>query len=247
MPWSHNILILQRVKEAGARRYYLESAARFGWTKNVLLNQIKADAYRFSLSGKTHNFPDALPVHHAEQAEEALKSRYNLEFLGIAGRVQERDLERRLLFRLKDFLLELGYGFCFVGSQHRLTLGGNEYFVDLLFYHRFLKCLVAVELKTGRFRPEIAGKMDFYLNLLNETERAPDDRPSIGIILCAERDRLEVDFSLKSKANPIGVAAYRLHPEVPAEFRERMPTDEDWQRLMERLHPRDGGAFDPER
>jgi len=139
--------------------------------------------------------------------------------------------------RLKDFLIELGYGFCFIGSQYRLTLGENEYFLDLLFYHRFLKCLVAIDLKTGRFRPEYAGKMDFYLEVLNEQERAPDDNPSIGIILCAQQDRLEVEFSLKSKTNPIGVATYQLYPQVPEEYQGLLPTDEDWQRLLDSALP----------
>jgi hypothetical protein len=142
-----------------------------------------------------------------------------------------------LIARLKDFLIELGYGFCFIGSQYRLTLGENGYFLDLLFYHRFLKCLVAIELKTRRFRPEFAGKMDFYLEVLNDQERAPDDNPSIGIILCAEKDRLEVEFSLKSKANPIGVATYQLYPQVPQEYQGLLPTNEDWQRLLESALP----------
>ena len=233
IPWGQNILILERTKTSEARRYYLEATARLGWTRDVLLNQIKADAYGVSLLDKSHNFPAALPAHLAEQAEEVLKSRYSLEFLGVAHAVHELDLQRRLLARLKDFMLELGYGFCFVGSQYRLTLGDKEYFLDLLFYHRFLKCLVAVELKTGRFRPEYAGKMDFYLEVLNEKARAPDDGPSIGIILCAEKDRLEVEFSLKSKANPIGVATYQLYPHLPEELRGRLPSDEDWRRLLE--------------
>ena len=188
-----------------------ETTARFGWSRNVLLNQIEAQAYERSLAeGKSHNFPTALPEHLAEQAEEALKSSYNLEFLGIRQQVKERELEDRSIDRLRDFILELGYGFCFIGRQHRITLGRNEYFIDLLFYHRFLKALVAVELKVGKFEPEYAGKMDFYLNLLNENERAPDDAPSIGIILCAEKDNLEVEFALKSKPNPIGVAEFAL-------------------------------------
>ncbi|MBL1179074.1 PDDEXK nuclease domain-containing protein [Pantanalinema sp. GBBB05] len=233
IPWGHNILIMQRVKEAAARRYYLEATASLGWTRNVLLNQIKAGAYEISLQDKSHNFKAVLPGYLAEQAEEMLKSEYSLEFLGISQPMHERELERSLIARLKDFLIELGYGFCLIGNQYRLTLGENEYFLDLLFYHRFLKCLVAIELKTGRFRPEYAGKMDFYLEVLNERERAPDDNPSIGIILCAEKDRLEVEFSLKSKANPIGVATYQLYPQVPEEYRGMLPTDEDWQRLLD--------------
>ena len=186
---------------------------------------MKAGAYERSLKEKkTHNFPAALPEHLAEQAEEALKSSYNLEFLGIGRAVKERELEEKLIERLRDFILELGYGFCFVGRQYRLALGQKEYFVDLLFYHRFLKALVAIDLKVGSFEPEFSGKMDFYLNLLNEKERAPDDRPSIGIILCAEKDNLEVEFALKTKANPIGVAEYQLQPKLPAEFRGKLPT-----------------------
>ena len=233
IPWGHNILIMQRIKDEAARRYYLEATARLGWTRNVLLNQIKAGAYEVSLQDKSHNFKAVLPEYLAEQAEETLKSQYSLEFLGIAQAVHERELERTLITRLKDFLIELGYGFCFIGNQYRLALGDNEYFLDLLFYHRFLKCLVAIELKTGRFRPEYAGKMDFYLEVLNDQERAPDDNPAIGIILCAEKDRLEVEFSLKSKANPIGVATYQLYPEVPEEYKGMLPTDDDWQKLLE--------------
>ncbi|NEZ64005.1 DUF1016 domain-containing protein [Leptolyngbyaceae cyanobacterium CCMR0082] len=233
IPWGHNILIMQRIKDEAARHYYLEATARLGWTRNVLLNQIKAGAYEVSLQDKSHNFKAVLPEYLAEQAEETLKSQYSLEFLGIAQAVHERELERNLIARLKDFLIELGYGFCFIGNQYRLALGDNEYFLDLLFYHRFLKCLVAIELKTGRFRPEYAGKMDFYLEVLNDQERAPDDNPTIGIILCAEKDRLEVEFSLKSKANPIGVATYQLYPEVPEEYQGMLPTDDDWRKLLE--------------
>ena len=225
VPWGHHVFMLGKLTVPAARLYYLRATARFGWSRNVLLNQIKAGAYERSLKeGKAHNFPAALPEHLAEQAQEALKSSYNLEFLGIGRAVKERELEDRLTERLCDFILELGYGFCFVGRQHRLALGRKEYVIDLLFYHRFIKALVAVDLKVGPFAPEFAGKMDFYLNLLNEKERAPDDRPSIGIILCAEKDNLEVEFALKTKGNPIGVAEYQLQPKLPAELKGKLPT-----------------------
>jgi predicted nuclease of restriction endonuclease-like (RecB) superfamily len=218
-------LLLSKLSDLAQRLFYLRAVAAFGWSRNVLLNQIKAQAYERSLAeGKSHNFPLALPDHLAEQAEEALKSSYNLEFLGIRQAVKERELESQLIEKLRDFILELGYGFCFIGRQHRLTLGRNEYFIDLLFYHRFLKSLVAVELKIGKFEPEYAGKMDFYLNLLNEKERAPDDAPSIGIILCAEKDGLEVEFALKSKSNPIGVAEYQLQGKLPTEMKGKLPS-----------------------
>ena len=225
IPWGHHANLLARLTDPAARLYYLRATAQLGWSRNVLLNQIKAGAYERAVKEKkTHNFILALPEHLAEQADEMLKSRYNLEFLGIGRAMKERELEDRLIARLQQFILELGYGFCFVGRQYRLALGGKEYFVDLLFYHRFLKALVAFDLKIGPFEPEHAGKMDFYLNLLNEKERAPDDRPSIGIILCAEKDNLEVEFALKTKGNPIGVAEYQLQPKLPAELKGKLPT-----------------------
>jgi len=228
IPWGHNLVILKKTENPRARLYYLRATAQLAWSRNVLLNQIKAQAYERSLKeGKTHNFPLVLPEHLAEQAQEALKSSYNLEFLGISRIAREQELEGLLIERLKDFILELGYGFCFIGRQHRLTLGQKEYFLDLLFYHRFLKALVAVELKAGPFEPEYAGKMDFYLNLLNDKERAPGDNPSIGIILCAEKDNLEVEFALKSKSNPIGVAEYQLTAKLPKELRGKLPSERE--------------------
>lgn len=225
VPWGHHVYLLGKVKEPEKLLYYLRATAQFGWSRNVLLNQIKAEAYeRATREKKTHNFELALPDHLAEQADEMLKSRYNLEFLGLKQMVKERELEDRLVTRLQQFILELGYGFCFVGRQYRLALGKKEYFVDLLFYHRFLKTLVAFDLKIGAFEPEHAGKMDFYLNLLNDKERAPDDQPSIGIILCAEKDDVEVEYALKTKGNPIGVANYQLQDKLPAEFKGKLPT-----------------------
>ena len=225
IPWGHHLLILNKLTAPAARLWYLRAVARFGWSRNVLLNQIKAGSYERAVTEKkSHNFDLALPEHLAEQADEMLKSTYNLEFLGLRRAVRERELEDRLISRLQAFLLELGYGFCFVGRQHRITLGQKEYFIDLLFYHRFLKALVAFDLKVGPFEPEFAGKMDFYLNLLNDKERDPGDQPSIGIILCAEKDDVEVEYALRTKANPIGVAAYQLLSKLPGELKGKLPT-----------------------
>jgi predicted nuclease of restriction endonuclease-like (RecB) superfamily len=227
VPWGHYSNVLLNMEDGRAFIYYLLSTIRFGWTRNVLLNQVKAKAYERSLlEKKTHNFPKALPAPLAEQAAEMLKSEYNLEFLGLSKIARERQLENKLVSRLRKFLLELGYGFCFMGQQHRLVLGEREYFVDLLFYHRFLRALVAFDLKIGGFEPEHSGKMDFYLNLLNEKERAPGDNPSIGIILCAKKDDIEVEFALKTKANPIGVAEYHLSPRLPDDLRGKLPSGE---------------------
>ncbi len=225
VPWGHHVEIVKKVKAPAARLWYLRATARFGWSRNVLLNQIKASAFERAVTEKkTHDFDLALPEHFAEQADEMLKSSYSLEFLGLRCAVKERELEDRLISRLQSFLLELGYGFCFVGRQHRIALGKKEYFIDLLFYHRFLKTLVAFDLKVGPFEPEHAGKMDFYLNLLNDKERGPEDQPSIGIILCAEKDNVEVEYALRTKANPIGVAEYELQSKLPDELKGKLPT-----------------------
>ena len=225
MPWGQNLVILNKIKEPEARLFYLLATVEVGWTRSVLLNQIKANAFERSReAGKQHNFPAALPEALAAQAEDTLKGSYDFGFLGIENIALERDLEECLLDRLRDFILELGYGFCFVGRQYRLTLGEKDYFIDILFYHRFLKCLVAIELKIGEFQPEFAGKMDFYLNVLNDKERAPDDNPSIGIILCAEKNAVEVEYALRSKGNPIGVADYQLQSRLPSELKGKLPS-----------------------
>jgi predicted nuclease of restriction endonuclease-like (RecB) superfamily len=225
VPWGHHANALAKVDDPAAKFYYVRATVQLGWTRDVLLNQIKAQAYERAVKEKkTHNFPAALPEHLAEQADEIVKSRYDFGFLGIGQAIKERELEDRLIDGLQSFILELGYGFCFIGRQFRLTTGRKEYFVDLLFYHRFLKALVAFELKIGAFEPEHAGQMDFYLNLLNEKEKAPDDAPTIGIILCAEKDDIDVEFALKSKTNPIGVAAYQLRTTLPVELKGRIPS-----------------------
>lgn len=225
VPWGHHVLLLGRIKVAAELVYYLKATAQFGWTRDILLYQVKASAYQHSVTDpKSHNFALTLPEHLAEQADEMLKSTYSLEFLGLRGAVKERVLEDRLISRLQAFLLELGYGFCFVGRQHRLKLGQKEYFIDLLFYHRHLKALIAFELKVGAFQPEHAGKMDFYLNLLNDLERGEGDQSAIGIILCAEKDDVEVEYALRSKANPIGVATYQLQTTLPPDLQGKLPT-----------------------
>lgn len=226
LPWGHNILIMQKVKNVKEREYYITASINFGWSRNVLLNQIKAGAYALSLKQKIHNFPKALPVHLSEQADETIKSAYSLDFLGITKPVLERELEKRLVEKIKQFILELGFRFSFIGNQYRLTLGNNEYFIDLLFYNRKLNCLVALELKTGRFEPEYAGKMDFYLHLLDEQVKMKDENPSIGIILCADKDNIVVEYALHSVKKPIGVAEYYLTKKLPKAFKGKLPEAE---------------------
>jgi predicted nuclease of restriction endonuclease-like (RecB) superfamily len=193
------------------------------WSRNVLLNQIKSNGYeRHKGVEKQHNFNKALPEHLAEQADQAMKDVYMLDILGVATPVLEAELEARMVNKIKDVMLELGYGFSFIGNQYRIAQNG-KYFIDLLFYNRRLKALVALELKSGKFKPEYAGKMNFYLNLLDDFVKEKDENPSIGIILCAERDTFEVEYALRSLQKPVGVAEFQLTRELPKELSDKLP------------------------
>ena len=232
-PWYHNILILQKVKEPKARIFYLEQTIKNRYSRAVLLHQIKASAYEYFISKPAqHNFAKALPEHFQEQARESIKSVYSLDFLDINKPVTERDLENTMVENVKRLMLELGYGFCFIGNQYRLSLGEKDYYIDLLFYHRILKCLVAVELKVVEFEPEFVGKLDFYLQLMDEQLKQIDDQPSIGILLVPEKNHLEVEYTLRNANNPIGVAEYILSKQLPKELIGKLPTAEEFQRVL---------------
>lgn len=233
IPWGHNILILQKIKNREERKYYLEHTSKMAWSRSVLLNQIKANAYqRHLIEPKQNNFNLALPVHLSEQADEALKSEYNLDFLGITSPILEKELENKLIENIRDLIMELGYGFCFIGNQYRLKLNKKEYFIDLLFYHRILKCLVAIELKTVEFEPEFAGKMNFYLELLDDQVKTEDDNPTIGIILCPEKDDLEVEYALRTSSKPIGVSEYKLTHSLPENLKGKLPNKEELKQML---------------
>jgi len=224
IPWGQNLLILSKLKDAKARQYYIETTKEMGWSRKVLLNQIKSDAYqRHTSTHKQNNFKKTLPVHLAEQATDTMKDIYILDMLNITEPVLEAELEQRMVQKIKAVMLELGYGFAFIGNQYRIAAEGHEYFIDLLFFNRRLKSLVALELKTGKFKPEYAGKMNFYLNLLNEYVREKDENPAIGIILCADKDNFEVEFSLRDIAKPMGIAEYQLVRDLPKILEGKMP------------------------
>ncbi|MCE5330655.1 MAG: PDDEXK nuclease domain-containing protein [Bacteroidales bacterium] len=234
IPWKHNILIIQQVKDYNARIFYLQSTIKNRYSRAVLLHQIKADAYGNFLQHKSqHNFETALPEHFLEQAKESIKSVYSLDFLDINIPVTERHLEKVMVEKVKRLMMELGYGFCFIGNQYRLTLGEKEYFIDLLFYHRILKCLVAVELKVTEFEPEFVGKLDYYLQLIDEQLKQPDDQPSIGILLVPHKDQLEVEYALRIANKPIGVAQYTLSKQLPTELMGKLPTVEQFKQILE--------------
>jgi len=235
VPWTHNIIIIQKIKDLKEREYYLKAVKQTGWNKNVLINQIKANAYDYHLKNpKLSNYSETLPEHLAEQANENLKSVYNLDFLNATKPLLERQLENLLVNKVKDLLIELGYGFAFIGNQYKIELGGETFFVDLLFYNRKLNCLVAIELKTGKFLAEYVSKMNLYLEILDETVKEPHENPSIGIILCAEKNNLIVEYSLRNAPKPIGVAKYELVRKLPEKLKNKLPTlDELKQQLID--------------
>jgi predicted nuclease of restriction endonuclease-like (RecB) superfamily len=224
IPWGQNLVIMSRVKNMEEREFYIRGTIQFGWSRNVLIHQIEANAHKHGKIKKLHNFPKTLPAHLAEQADLAIKDSYTLDFIDAVQPISEREMERKLIVNLKNFITELGLGFCFVGSQYPLRLKEKEYYVDLLFFHRFLKCLVAFELKIGEFKAEYAGKMNFYLNLLDDSVRLSEENPSIGIILCKSRDRLEVEYALRGIRKPIGVSEYKLTKKLPKNLSKSLPT-----------------------
>lgn len=225
IPWWHNVVIMEKVKDRRAREYYLRACAENGWSRNVLVHQIDTDAYaRHALAKKTTTFPQTLPAPLGEQAVEMLKDPYVLDFIGLEETAKETQIEKALIARLRDFLLELGTGFAYLGSQYRIEVGGDEFFVDLLFFHRGLRCLVAIELKAGDFKPEYAGKMNFYLNALDDLVRLPDENPSIGIILCRSKNRVIAEYALRGLAKPMSVTEYRLTRQLPKELQKQLPS-----------------------
>lgn len=227
IPWGQNLVIMSRVKDYKEREFYISKTAEYGWTRDVLVHQIDAGAHLEIAAKKMHNFPQVLPEHLAEQADKALKDSYILDFLDISKPLQERQLEKKLIVRFKDFITELGLGFCFIGSQYKIKLSHKEYFIDLLFFHRKLRSLVAIELKIGTFKPEYAGKMNFYLNLLDDFVRLPDENPSIGIIICKDRNRFDVEYALKRINSPIGVSGCKLTQKLPSKLQKALPTVEE--------------------
>ena len=225
LPWSHNVYLLGKNLDDSATLYYAQETIAKGWNRDLLLNAIKLNMYESQLATKVdNNFSRTLPMEQAQYANEVFCSSYNLGFLGVTSPILELELEDRLVKAITRFLMELGNGFTFIGNQHVLEYNGKESKVDMLFFHRGLHCLVAVDLKIGAFKPEYAGKMNYYLYLLDRLERGEGENRSIGIILCAEKDRVEVELALEDMGKPIGVADYQLI--VPKKELEEMLTCE---------------------
>lgn len=228
IPWGSNIIIFTKCKDDTQKEYYIKNTIENGWNRNVLMHHIKTNLFdRDKIEAKANNFEVALPTELSELALDIIKSEYNLEFMEVGKNAHERQVENKLVENIKKFLLELGYGFSFIDSQYKLTLGENEYYIDLLFFHRKLNALVAIELKVGKFKPEYAGKMNFYLNVLNDKVKMPHENPSIGIILCTDKDGLEVEYALQSMVQPMGVSTYTIKEKLPTELENALPTKDE--------------------
>ena len=223
--WTHNTIIFSKCKDNLEREFYIRMTRKYGWTKDVLIHQIEGNSYALYLTNQT-NFEQTLPEKYKKQAILAVKDEYNFDFLGLADKHSERELEHSIINNIRQFLIEMGGDFSFIGNQYRIEESGDEYFIDLLLFHRRLKSLVAIELKIGEFIPEYAGKMQFYLSLLNDKIRLPDENQSIGIIICKSKKRTRVDYALHESNQPIGISTYNMSTELPEAWKGLLPTPE---------------------
>lgn len=223
--WAKNLAIFTRCKDELEREFYLRATARFGWTKAVLQHQIDNKSYEKYLLNQT-NFDQAISPERQAQASLAVKDRYTFDFLDLADQHTERELEQALVQNIRHFLSEMGGAFTFIGNQHRIEVGGQEYFIDLLLFHRRLRSLVAIELKIGAFQPEHKGKMEFYLEALDRQERLEGENPPVGIIICRDKNKTVVEYALRTATRPIGVATYTVVPELPEAYRNDLPSPE---------------------
>lgn len=232
--WSKHIVILTKCKETQQRQFYILATKKYGWTKDVLINKIEVKTYENYLLGQS-NFDITLPEKIKNQAILALKDEYTFNLIGLAEEHSEYELEQAIIKNIRAFLMEFGPDFSFIGNQYRLEVDGREYFIDLLLYSRRLQAMIALELKIGEFQPEYKGKMEFYLNVLNDTVKLPHENPAIGIIICKSKSRMIVEYALKSSNMPIGVATYSLSAELPEAYKELLPSSEEIARKIELL------------
>lgn len=230
IPWGHNCILLDKVKDEDTREFYINSAIKNGWSRNILVHQIESNLYSRQIqSDKTHNFHNTLPLVQSDLAHEMLKDPYKFDFLNLGEEAKERDLESALVEHITKFLLELGAGFAFVGRQYHLEIADQDFYLDLLFYHTKLHAYVVIELKFGDFKPDYAGKLNFYLSAVDENLKTDSDNSSIGIILCKGKNKLIAEYALKDMTKPIGVSEYRLTEAVPEDLKGSLPSIEDFE------------------
>jgi predicted nuclease of restriction endonuclease-like (RecB) superfamily len=224
LPWGHLRLLLSKVKDVKTALFYAKAVIENGWSRDVMNLQIEND-YHLRIGTASNNFENTLPAPQSDLAKQSLKDPYYFDFIEAGALLREREVELQLVEHISSFLLELGKGFAFIGRQYPLTINGRERFLDLLFYHTRLKCYVVVELKVGQFEPEYAGKMNYYLSAVDDLIASEDDNPTIGMILCKEKDKLDVEYALRDMNKPIGVSSYFVKS-IPENLSSQLPTIE---------------------
>jgi len=231
LPWGHNLVLLDKLPGPETRRWYAAQAIEHNWSRNILVMQIETRLLERS-GNAVSNFEILLPKPQSDLARESLKDPYRFDFLGLTLDAQEREIEGALIRHVTDFLLELGAGFAFVGKQVLLDVGGEEFFIDLLFYHLNLRCYVAIELKAGKFKPEHLGQLGFYLAAVDAQLKHPQDSPTIGLLLCKSKNKIVAEYALRDSARPIGVAEYQLVGSLPTELQTSLPSIEQIEREL---------------
>ncbi len=241
IPWGHNILIITKCGTSAESRFYIEQTVEHGWSRDVLAIQLKSNL--FDRAGKAvTNFSRTLPLPQSDLAQQTLKDPYTFDFMAMTAPYNERDVERQLTQHITQFLLELGKGFAFVGRQYHLEVAGNDYYIDLLFYHVTLKCYVVVEIKNRKFIPEYAGKLNFYLSAVDSLLKRNDDQPTIGLLLCRDKNNIEVEFALRDMNKPMGVSEYTLVEALPDNLKGALPTVEEIENDLQQLQQQAGEA-----
>ena len=226
VPWGHNIVLMEKIKDKEIRKIYVEAILKNGWGRNMLSIQID-NGYHLRIGSSNNNFENTLPALDSDLVNYTIKDPYIFDFLSLQNEYKEKELENAMINKIRDVLIELGKGFSFVGNQYKINVGGQEFFIDLLFYHLELRRYVVVELKANSFKPEYAGQIGFYVTAIDETLKKEQDNPTIGLLLCKDKDRLTVDYSLKSINVPIGVSSFEIKKYIPKEILDKLPTEED--------------------
>lgn len=233
IPWGHNVVLMDKISDADERHWYIEACQKNGWSRNVLVHQIEIGLYqRQALAEKISNFEHRLPSPQSELAVQTMKDPYIFDFIPFKEDMVEWDIERALVQNVTKLLLGLGTGFAFLGNQYHLNVGGDDFYIDLLFYNLNLRCYVVIELKTGEFKPEYAGQLNFYLSAVDGILKKEADNPSIGLLLCKSKNDLVAEYSLKDMSKPIGVSEYKVTSILPEELEQQLPSVEDLQKRI---------------
>lgn len=235
LPWGHNVVLLEKLQSNDQRLWYAQQTLENGWSRSSLILWIESDLYNRQGKAIT-NFKQTLPAPHSDLAEQILKDPYNFDFLTIDSQARERDIEQGLMAHIQRFLIELGQGFSFVGQQYHVTVGDQDFYIDLLFYHLKLRCFIVVELKNSEFIPEYAGKLNFYLSAVDDLLRVPTDQPTIGLLLCKSKNNYVAEYALRDIKKPIGISSYttKLVASLPKELRGKLPSIEEIEAELEK-------------